>query len=172
MKVSKSARKSEPGYPSFRQVSESKVLVGLATLGLSAATGLADPASKDPAPRLGGKPSIEPRSQSLPATNTAPSACEASPARLAGAPAVEPPMMRTSGIIATRPADSNALNRVVYRVKAGDTLQSIALAVLGDGERWKEIAALNPGLTPESFKAGQAAGAYPFIYVPVGKPAR
>ena len=41
-----------------------------------------------------------------------------------------------------------------YVVQKGDTLFSIARIHLGDGKRWKEIVAINPGLS-ERIKPGQ-----------------
>src|SRR5687767_5027336 len=42
-----------------------------------------------------------------------------------------------------------------YTVKKGDTLFSIAKASYGNGNQWQKIAAANPGLSPETLKAGQ-----------------
>lgn len=42
----------------------------------------------------------------------------------------------------------------LYRVKEGDTLQRIARKYLGDGTRWSELRALNPGLDPERIQPG------------------
>ena len=42
-----------------------------------------------------------------------------------------------------------------YVVQKGDTLEGIARAKLGDGQKWKSIVELNPGLKPESLKVGQ-----------------
>jgi nucleoid-associated protein YgaU len=42
-----------------------------------------------------------------------------------------------------------------YVVQKGDTLWSIAKRILGDGQRHKEILALNPGLQPTAMKIGQ-----------------
>lgn len=42
-----------------------------------------------------------------------------------------------------------------YTVKAGDTLESIAAALLGKKSAWKEIAEANPGLKPSSLRVGQ-----------------
>ena len=42
-----------------------------------------------------------------------------------------------------------------YVVQKGDTLEGIARAKLGDGQKWKAIVDLNPGLKPESLKIGQ-----------------
>jgi len=44
---------------------------------------------------------------------------------------------------------------VDYTIQKGDTLWSIAKKHLGDGKRWKDIVAANPGLKPEKLKVGQ-----------------
>lgn len=41
-----------------------------------------------------------------------------------------------------------------YRVAKGDSLWKIAERVLGDGERWREIVAANPGLDPDRIAVG------------------
>jgi nucleoid-associated protein YgaU len=42
-----------------------------------------------------------------------------------------------------------------YRIRKGDTLEGIAKATLGDGTRWKDIVAVNPGLDPRRLKIDQ-----------------
>jgi 5'-nucleotidase len=42
-----------------------------------------------------------------------------------------------------------------YTVKKGDTLYAIAKNRYGDGKQWVRIAEANPGLRPETLKAGQ-----------------
>ena len=42
-----------------------------------------------------------------------------------------------------------------YTVQKGDTLWKIASTQYGDGKQWQRIAAANPGLSPETLKAGQ-----------------
>ena len=42
-----------------------------------------------------------------------------------------------------------------YTVKSGDTLEGIARAQLGDGQKWKSIVEMNPGLDPKALKIGQ-----------------
>jgi nucleoid-associated protein YgaU len=41
-------------------------------------------------------------------------------------------------------------------VRQGETLWSISKAHYGTGQRWKDIVAANPGLTPEKMKVGMA----------------
>ena len=53
-------------------------------------------------------------------------------------------------------ASAESANARTYVVQAGDTLFSIAKALLGDGARWPEIVKLNPGLNPENLQPGQA----------------
>ena len=43
-----------------------------------------------------------------------------------------------------------------YVVRQGDTLWSIANKHYGSGQRWKDIASANPGLTPEKMRVGMA----------------
>jgi nucleoid-associated protein YgaU len=40
-------------------------------------------------------------------------------------------------------------------VKHGDTLFRIAKERYGNGNKWRQIAAANPGLTPSTLKTGQ-----------------
>ena len=42
-----------------------------------------------------------------------------------------------------------------YTVKSGDTLEAIARAQLGDGQKWRSIVEMNPGLDPKALKVGQ-----------------
>ena len=42
-----------------------------------------------------------------------------------------------------------------YTVRRGDTLWSIALRTYGDGHRWRDIIAANPGLDPKKLRVGQ-----------------
>ena len=140
MKIKKSEQTVFPKYPSYRQFSESRTLVGLATLGLTAMTGLSDPVGKGVSEvRLGGDIAVEPsRSQ---------------PVRLGGKPAVEPSPVALPGAPPICPTVTNHQGSVSYRVKKGDTLSSLAKEYLGNSGRWQEIAALNPGLTAETLKA-------------------
>jgi len=40
------------------------------------------------------------------------------------------------------------------RIEAGDTLSKIALALCGDGKRWRELVTLNPGIDPNRIRPG------------------
>ena len=42
-----------------------------------------------------------------------------------------------------------------YTIKKKDTLWSIAVAYLGDGQRWRDILAANPGLNEKKLAIGQ-----------------
>jgi nucleoid-associated protein YgaU len=53
---------------------------------------------------------------------------------------------------ATPPVASAATE---YTVKSGDTLEGIARAQLGDGQKWRSIVEINPGLDPKALKIGQ-----------------
>jgi nucleoid-associated protein YgaU len=62
------------------------------------------------------------------------------------APPATPPGAAAKPADPNKPADSAAkpkARKATYRVEAGDTLVSIARAILKDGERWREIYELN-----------------------------
>lgn len=42
-----------------------------------------------------------------------------------------------------------------YTIQSGDTLEAIARAELGSGQKWNSIVAANPGLNPKQLKVGQ-----------------
>jgi nucleoid-associated protein YgaU len=48
-----------------------------------------------------------------------------------------------------------AASTTQYTIKSGDTLEGIARAQMGDGQKWQLIAAANPGLDPKALKIGQ-----------------
>jgi len=54
------------------------------------------------------------------------------------------------------PAAPAAATSGTYVVRSGDTLSSIAALTLGDGDRWREILAVNPGLEPKRLFVGKA----------------
>jgi 5'-nucleotidase len=72
-------------------------------------------------------------------------------------PAAEPayvPPPTVDVVPAPDPAPVKAASQS-YVVKHGDTLYHIAKVQLGDGKKWRQIAAANPGVTPDSLKVGQ-----------------
>jgi nucleoid-associated protein YgaU len=52
-------------------------------------------------------------------------------------------------------AATPAVSGGTYTVKHGDTLYSIAKSRYGSGKEYTKIIAANPGLSPQSLKAGQ-----------------
>lgn len=144
MNVRKKHQRRDPEYPTRRQFVECRRLLGVATIGLSAVTGWAEPARTAGVPvRTGGKPAIEPRQATPP-----------EPPRLGGEmPAV--PGRPPGGMPVPRRDTTNEQARASYTVKAGDTLSAIAARQLGSSARWQDIVAANPGLAPETLKVGQ-----------------
>jgi nucleoid-associated protein YgaU len=63
------------------------------------------------------------------------------------APTLTPPAKSTTPAAAPAGAE--------YTVKSGDTLEAIARAQLGDGQKWRSIVEMNPGLDPKALKVGQ-----------------
>ncbi|MHC4715686.1 MAG: LysM peptidoglycan-binding domain-containing protein [Planctomycetota bacterium] len=41
-----------------------------------------------------------------------------------------------------------------HTIRKGDTLWSLAVLYLGDGQRWQDIASLNPGVKPQAMRIG------------------
>ncbi len=57
---------------------------------------------------------------------------------------------------AKSPAKASKQSGATYVVKGGDSLTRIAQRMLGDGNRWKEIVAMNPGVDPDRLAVGTA----------------
>lgn len=64
----------------------------------------------------------------------------------------------TAAPAAKKPAAERSTPKAAgdYRIQNGDSLWKIAARQLGDGERWKEIAALNPKLDPNRLIVGRS----------------
>ena len=75
-------------------------------------------------------------------------------APVAAAPAEQPQFEPVPAVTET-PAAPAAAAGGQYTVKKGDTLFGIARAHYGTGRDWQRIASANPGLTPQTLKAGQ-----------------
>jgi nucleoid-associated protein YgaU len=156
MNVRKKAQPTDPDYPSQRQFSEVKRLVGVAAIGLSAMAGWAGPARTAGVPvRTGGKPAMEPRQITPPETAASTNTGESASSRLRGEIAVEPRLLGLPPVVPPQ-ASTNLQARATYAVKKGDTLSALAARFLGDRNRWRDIVAANPGVTPETLKAGQS----------------
>jgi 5'-nucleotidase len=65
--------------------------------------------------------------------------------------AVEPV---TTPVVSITPS-AKTIGEKTHTVRHGETLFSIAKATYGDGKKWKEIVAANPGVTPSKLKVGQ-----------------
>ena len=87
-------------------------------------------------------------------TDIAPVA-SATPAFQPAAPVFEPAGPVTTFTPAPAPTQLASAAAGSYQVKRGDTLFGIAKAHYGDGKQWNRIASANPGLSPQSLKAGQ-----------------
>jgi LysM repeat protein len=155
MNVRKSAKRPDPSYPSQRQFAKFRKLFRVAAIGLSAVAGGAGCAPKGRMP-TGGVIAEEPQpaASSVPPARSA--ASQPNPVRLGGDIVVEPRPLAGVPPVAPKPAATNVQNRATYTVKQGDTLSALALRFLGNSNRWREIAAANPGLTPDTLKAGQS----------------
>lgn len=156
MKVRKNAQRPDPPYPSQRQFSEVKRLLGVAAIGLSAMASWAGPARTAGVPvRTGGKPAMEPRQTTPAETAASTNTGESASSRLRGEIAVEPRLLGLPPAVPQQ-TPTNLQARATYTVKKGDTLSALAARFLGDRNRWRDIVAANPGVTPETLKAGQS----------------
>ena len=118
-----------------------KTVFGFVALGLIA--GGCESSNKQSANRGPLRPGV------LDVTPAAPQAYAATPQPVAVAQSVEQSASFSPVAVATAP------NGSTYTVQKGDTLYKIAREKLGDAKQWKAIAAANPGLSPNSLKAGQ-----------------
>ena len=138
MKVQRSESRGSPGYPSKKQLLKHGALLGAAAISLA---GGCRTKGKIPAETFttGGVILAEPPPQipHLP-----------EPYTTGGVPAYEP---------------ANEPQTISYVVQKGDTLYGLAKRFLGNGSRWREIVAANPGLSADKLTAGKT------ILIP-GKP--
>ena len=97
------------------------------------------------------------------AAGATPGVLDVSPAPVASstpaayAPPVAPvaPAQPVMDATVVAPAAPAAAGGASYKVQKGDTLWKIASSQYGDGKQWQKICSANPGLTPETLKAGQ-----------------
>ena len=68
---------------------------------------------------------------------------------------VDPPVLTKTPAPSTGPKSKTKAGKGNYTVQRGDTLFHIAQVHYGDGKKWKQIVAANPGVTPSSLKVGQ-----------------
>jgi 5'-nucleotidase len=79
----------------------------------------------------------------------------AAPTAVAAADPVAPSATAVTQTPTAGPAATGTAGSSNYTVKKGDTLFRIAREHYGDGKKWQQIAAANPGVTPGTLKAGQ-----------------
>ncbi|MFM8699194.1 MAG: LysM peptidoglycan-binding domain-containing protein, partial [Phycisphaerales bacterium] len=104
------------------------------------------------------------------AARTASSAGMSTTSTANASPTSPKPVVPTGTTTATGPVPTNFDPRTVvadpampataasrsYVIKSGDTLEAIARAQLGDGQKWRQIASANPGINPNNLKVGQS----------------
>lgn len=104
------------------------------------------------------------------AARTATSAGMSTTSTANASPTSPKPVVPTGTTTATGPVPTNFDPRTVvadpampatagsrsYVIKSGDTLEAIARAQLGDGQKWRQIASANPGINPNNLKVGQS----------------
>lgn len=91
---------------------------------------------------------------SAPAPGAYPAPASAAPAYVP--PAAPEPIASPAPVAQVQMASSPlAATGSRYTVKKGDTLFHIAREHYGDGKRWQQIAAANPGVSPNTLKVGQ-----------------
>jgi 5'-nucleotidase len=69
-------------------------------------------------------------------------------------PVAVAPVSRITPMVSTTPS-VKTIGEKTHTVRHGETLFSIAKATYGDGKKWKEIVAANPGVSPSKLKVGQ-----------------
>ena len=101
-------------------------------------------------------PVAPPATDPLAGVSATPAAYAASAPYAAPSPIVTRTPARTPAapVASAAPAPASAGGGKSYLVQKGDTLFRIAKTHYGDGNRWQQIAMVNPGLTPATLKAG------------------
>lgn len=84
----------------------------------------------------------------------APAAAPAVPSASAPEPASRGAAPAANAVLPAAPKDA-APAGIEYVIKSGDTLEGIARAQLGDGQKWRLIEQANPGINPKLLKPGQ-----------------
>ena len=73
-----------------------------------------------------------------------------------GLPPADPPAIKPAKAPALKaPPAAPAATGQTYTVRKGDTLFHIAKDHYGDGKKWQQIAAANPGISPSALRVGQ-----------------
>ena len=121
-----------------------KYVIGILTL--ASLTGGCGSTNTQSANRSPVRPSV------LDITPASPQAYNTAPQQVQPITAVQPVEQPASF---AAPAVNPSVAGGSYTVQKGDTLYKIAREKLGDPKQWKAIAAANPGLNPNSLKAGQ-----------------
>jgi nucleoid-associated protein YgaU len=109
---------------------------------------------------LGPAPATAPSSgaagnatSAAPATPATTSAVIPTGAGAASSVQATPALTPRTTVVEPAPAAGGART---YVIRQGDTLEAIARAQLGDGQKWRQIAAANPGVNPSNLKIGQS----------------
>ncbi len=125
-----------------------KTYASFAALALVAAvTGCQSSSNKTASNKMPITPAVTDISPTPPSSSYSPPVQQPVQPVVVAQPVESTPASFTGGVAATTGGK--------YTVQKGDTLFKIAREHYGDGKQWNRIAAANPGLTPQSLKAGQ-----------------
>ena len=104
---------------------------------------------------VGASPAVLNVPSPAPASSTLAAPAQPTYVAPAAAEPVAAPAAAVTQAPTAAPAAANSAGSSNYTVKKGDTLFRIAKERYGDGKKWQQIAAANPGVTPGTLKAGQ-----------------